>query len=106
MLFRSAFGARGAVGSTFNFAAPLYLKIIAAFERGDLAEARRLQSLSIAMVRTIVDNGGRGGLKAAMALVGADCGFSRLPTVTCSLGQRAQMKRELAALGFFDWARP
>jgi hypothetical protein len=56
-----AFGARGAVGSTFNFAAPLYLKIIAAFDRGDLAEARRLQSLSAAMVRVIVGIGGRGG---------------------------------------------
>lgn len=101
-----AFGARGAVGSTYNFAAPLYLKIIAAFDRGDLAEARRLQSLSVAMVRVIVGIGGRGGLKAAMALVGAECGFSRLPTVTCTPGQRAQMKKELAALGFFDWARP
>jgi N-acetylneuraminate lyase len=101
-----AFGARGAVGSTFNFAAPLYLKIIAAFERGDLPEARRLQSLSAAMVRIMVGNGGRGGLKAAMSLVGADCGFSRLPTVTCTSGQRAQMKKELAKLGFFDWARP
>ncbi len=101
-----AFGARGAVGSTFNFAAPLYHKIIAAFERGDLAEARRLQSLSIAMVRAIVGNGGRGGLKAAMALVGADCGYSRLPTVTCAPRERARMKRDLAAIGFFDWARP
>jgi len=29
-----AFGARGAVGSTYNFAAPLYLKVIAALDRG------------------------------------------------------------------------
>lgn len=101
-----AFGARGAVGSTFNFAAPLYQKIIAAFARHDLAEARRLQSLSARMVRIIVGNGGRGGLKAAMAFVGADCGFSRLPTVSCTPAQRARMKKELTALGFFDWVRP
>jgi N-acetylneuraminate lyase len=101
-----AFGARGAVGSTYNFSAPLYQKIIAAFEAGDLATARSLQSLSAEMVRIIVGNGGRGGLKAAMALIGADCGYSRLPTVTCTPAQRAKMKRELAALGFFDWARP
>lgn len=101
-----AFGARGAVGSTYNFAAPLYRRIIAAFERGDVAEARRWQSLSAAMVRIIIGNGGRGGLKAAMALVGADCGTSRLPTVTCTPAQRVKMKQELAELGFFDWTRP
>jgi N-acetylneuraminate lyase len=99
-----AFGARGAVGSTYNFAAPLYKKIIAAFDAGDLTEARRLQSLSAEMVRIIVGNGGRGGLKAAMALIGADCGHSRLPTVTTSPAQRTKMKKELAALGFFNWA--
>jgi N-acetylneuraminate lyase len=101
-----AFGARGAVGSTYNFSAPLYKKIIAAFEAGDLATARSLQSLSAEMVRIIVGNGGRGGLKAAMALIGADCGYSRLPTVTCTPAQRVKMKKELAALGFFEWARP
>ncbi|MBI5768057.1 MAG: dihydrodipicolinate synthase family protein [Verrucomicrobia bacterium] len=101
-----AFGARGAVGSTYNFAAPLYRKIITAFESGDLAEARRLQSLSAEMVRIIVGNGGRGGLKATMEFVGADCGHSRLPTVTTSAKQRATMKRELKGIGFFDWARP
>jgi N-acetylneuraminate lyase len=100
-----AFGARGAVGSTFNFAAPLYARIIAAFEAGNLVEARRLQSLSVEMVRVIIANGGRGGLKAAMALIGADCGYSRLPTVTTSPAQRAKMKKELTALGFFKWAR-
>ena len=101
-----AFGARGAVGSTYNFAAPLYRRIIAAFERCDVAEARRWQSLSAAMVRIIIGNGGRGGLKAAMALVGADCGTSRLPTVTCTPAQRVKMKQELTELGFFDWTRP
>lgn len=100
-----AFGARGAVGSTFNFAAPLYRKIFAAFEARDMKEARRLQSLSAEMVRIIVGNGGRGGLKATMEFVGAGCGYSRLPTVTTSQAQRAKMKKELTALGFFDWVR-
>ncbi len=100
-----AFGARGAVGSTFNFAAPLYRQIVAAFDRGDLTEASRLQFLAAEMVRVMLRNGGRGSLKAAMALIGADCGHSRLPTVTCTPAQRVKMKKELAALGFFDWIR-
>ena len=100
-----AFGARGAVGSTYNFAAPLYRKIIAAFDRGDMTEARRLQSLAAEMIRIILGNGGRGGLKAAMALVGADCGYSRLPTRTCTPAQRERMREQLAAIGFFEWTK-
>lgn len=100
-----AFGARGAVGSTYNFAAPLYRKIIAAFDRGDLTEARRLQSLAAEMIRIILGNGGRGGLKAAMALVGADCGYSRLPTRTPTAAQRERMREQLTAIGFFEWTK-
>ena len=48
-----ATGSRGAIGSTFNIAAPLYHRIIAAFADGDLNEARRLQSLSVNMIRTL-----------------------------------------------------
>ena len=98
-----AFGARGAVGSTYNFAAPLNKKIIAAYDRGDMTEARRLQSLAAEMIRIILGNGGRGGLKAAMALVGADCGYNRLPTRTCTPEQRERMRSQLKAIGFFDW---
>ena len=97
------FGARGAVGSTYNFAAPAYLRIIAAFERGDLAEARRLQLLAAKMVRVIVGIGGRGGLKATMALIGVDCGRNRLPNDSCTPLQRRQIKDGLTALGFFEW---
>ena len=44
-------GARGAVGSTYNIAAPLYRRLIDAFQAGDLEQARRLQWLSANMVR-------------------------------------------------------
>ncbi len=101
-----AFGARGAVGSTYNFAAPLYRRIIAAFERNDITEARRLQSLAAEMIRIILGNGGRGGLKAAMALIGADCGYSRLPTRTPTAEQRERMRTQLQAIGFFEWTSP
>ena len=100
-----SFGAQGAVGSTYNFAGPLYKKIIAAFEAGNQAEARRLQALSAEMVRIIIGNGGRAGLKATMALIGADCGPSRLPTTNCTPAQKAKMKEELTKIGFFDWAK-
>jgi N-acetylneuraminate lyase len=94
-------GAQGAVGSTYNFAAPLYRRIIAAFERGDLAEAGRLQAFAVEMISTIVSHGGRGALKATMGIAGQDCGPSRLPIVACTKAQRAGIRRDLAKLGFF-----
>ena len=56
-------GAAGAVGSTYNFAAGLYHRMIAAVDRGDLREARRCQALSVAMIRIILGCGGQAGLQ-------------------------------------------
>jgi N-acetylneuraminate lyase len=72
-------GARGGVGSTFNYAAPLYLQLIAAFDKGDLVEARRLQQLSIDMIRLLGKYGGIASGKAYMRYVDMNCGEFRLP---------------------------
>lgn len=101
-----AFGAKGAVGSTFNFAAPLYHQIIKEFDSGNLAEAQRLQALASAMIRALVSHGTRDGLKAAMALTGKDCGESRLPTIACNPAQRSEIRRQLTALGIDEWTSP
>jgi N-acetylneuraminate lyase len=98
-----AMGAKGAVGSTYNFAAPLFHRIIAAYEAGDLSAARRDQAVAAEMIRILFANGGRAGFKAAMQLIDADCGYNRLPTLTATAAQRAKLKSELAAIGFFDW---
>ena len=104
LLAALATGTRGAIGSTYNFAAGLYRRLIAAFDRGDLQEARRCQALSVAMIRAILGFGGQAGLKAAMNLIGPDCGPTRLPLVTLGPAQTAKLKSQLEALGFFDWA--
>jgi len=103
LLSALAVGIRGAVGSTYNFAAPLYRRILSAFDSGDLDEARRCQALSVAMVRAIFSVGGQPGLKAAMNLVGPDCGPVRLPLVTFTAEQTSELRRKLAAIGFFEW---
>ncbi len=100
-----AAGAHGAVGSTYNFAAPLYRRLIAAFERGDLEAARREQARSVEMVRVILRHNGNAGLKATMKLIGLDCGPSRLPQVTVGGTELEALRAELDAIGFFDWAR-
>lgn len=99
-----AAGARGAVGSTYNFAPALYRRIIAAFERGDAAEARRLQVLSVEMIRRILCEGGLAALKTVMRLIGQDCGPARLPLEPLSDEQVQRMTTGLREIGFFEWA--
>ena len=65
-------GCRGAVGSTYNFAAPIYHRVMAAHAAGDLAEARRWQGRSLKMVETIAAHGFTQSAKAVMHWVGVN----------------------------------
>ena len=98
-------GASGGIGSTYNFAAPLYIKLIQAWQAGDWAEAKRLQALSVKMVRTFVPFGGIEGQKAMMGMVGLDCGPARLPLNKLSAAERTKLQTNLEKVGFFDWGR-
>ena len=98
-------GIRGAVGSTYNFAAPLYHRLMDAYSAGNLEEARWCQALAVTMIRTILDRGGQAGLKAAMSLAGPDCGPARLPLRSFTREQTVELEAELKSIGFFDWAR-
>ena len=100
MLPALAVGARGAVGSTFNYAAPLYQQLIAAFQRGDLACARLWQQRSIDMIRLLGKYGGIATGKAYMKLAGLDCGAFRLPVKNMSDAQFEQFKKDVSALDF------
>jgi N-acetylneuraminate lyase len=99
-------GARGAVGSTYNFAAPLYRRLLHAFEHGDQAEAARCQALAVALIRVLLRYPGViPALKAMMRLVGQDCGPTRLPLPPLQEAQVAGLERELTRSGFFQWGR-
>lgn len=81
MLSALALGAFGAVGSTYNYAAPLYHALISAFKNNNLEEANSLQQKSIDMIRLLGKYGGIATGKAFMKRVGLDCGKFRLPIV-------------------------
>ena len=100
-----AAGARGAVGSTYNYLAPLYRRVIGAFQSGDMDQARRFQSLAVRLVHSIVRRRSLAGLKAAMQIAGFDCGPSRLPVATLQPEEVEQLRKELEALGFFQATR-
>lgn len=100
-----ATGARGAVGSSFNFAAPLYHSLIAAFERGDLAAARAAQHRSTQLIALLARHGYMGAAKATMAMLSVEVGPARLPNGSLNATQAKALRSELEALGFFDWLR-
>lgn len=97
-----AVGARGAVGSTYNFAAPLYKSIVAAFEQSDFATARARQARANAMIRILLRRGGLPAIKAAMGLVGVDCGPVRAPLVPLTAQELDELRNELTAIGFLE----
>ena len=99
-----ATGCPGAVGSTFNFAAPLYRRIQAAFERGEMEAADADQAHSAEMIRKFKECDYVPTAKAVMALAGVDCGPVRPPLVRLSPAQIDTLRRDLDAMGFFDWA--
>lgn len=103
MLGALATGARGAVGSSFNFAAPIYHRLMAAFARGDLAAARLEQWRSTRLIALLARHGYMGAAKATMGMLGVDVGPARLPNPSLDAPQVAQLRRDLEALGFFDW---
>ncbi|HQU59155.1 MAG: dihydrodipicolinate synthase family protein [Phaeodactylibacter sp.] len=98
-----AAGAEGAVGSTYNYAAPLYNQIIRAFQQGETKEAERLQQFAVKMVALLLKYGGTGAGKAFMKLIGLDCGWFRAPVQSPTDEEVLSLKIELEAIGFFDF---
>ena len=74
---------------------------------GDHAEARRLQSVSIAMIDAIAATGFLGTAKALMGRLGVPVGPARLPLGNPSDAQVDALMMRLNELGFAQWgAKP
>ena len=99
-----ALGVRGAVGSTYNYAAPLYHKIIEAFHAGDWTTAQALQLKSVKLVQALQLFGVLASGKALMTMVGVDCGPTRPPVPLLTEEQKAKLFRQVEALGIFETA--
>lgn len=106
LLAALAVGGQGAVGSSYNFAAPLYVRLIDAFRRGDLAAARLEQSRSVALIQLLAGFGYMAAARATMGMLGVPVGAPRLPFVPLAPGRHEELRESLTRLGFFDWAAP
>lgn len=98
-----AVGATGAVGSTYNYAAPLYLYIIDAFRRGDQETVSQLMDKVIALIRVLVQYGGIAAGKVAMSLHGIDVGNPRQPIRSLTAEQKEDVVAKMQAAGFMEY---
>jgi N-acetylneuraminate lyase len=105
LLAALALGANGAVGSSYNFAAPVYQRVMSAFAKGDLATARAEQFRSVQLIELLASYGYMAAAKAVMGFLGVEVGPPRLPNTALTEEQRAEFKTILERLGFFDWVR-
>lgn len=87
------YGARGAVGSTYNYATPLYLEIMGAFRAGDMAAAARRADDIAEMVDLIRDVGEIAAGKAFVTLSGVPVGGPRPPLVSLTATQMRRVER-------------
>jgi N-acetylneuraminate lyase len=98
-----AMGARGAVGSGFNFAGPIYNRLLGAFAGRDIVAAREEQFRGARLVQLLSRHGYMGAAKAVMKMLGVDVGPPRLPNVALTAGQAKELRGELGGMGFFEW---
>ena len=105
LLSALAVGAACAIGSTYNIAAPVYRRVIDSFEAGDMVAAGKWQLCSVKLVRVLVAHNLHPSIKAVMGMFGIDVGPCRLPLGGLDDAGKAELRKDLDAIGFFEWAQ-
>lgn len=95
----AAVGVHGAVGSTFNFLAPLFLDLWSRLHEGRWEEARRLQARANAVIAVLHRYPDVAGLKEALRLSGRNCGKPRRPLPRLGKDALRNLRSDLEAAG-------
>jgi N-acetylneuraminate lyase len=103
MLAAWVLGARSFVGSTYNFAAPIYHRIVAAAGRNDWETARQEQLRSAQLVQVLSRYGYLGAAKVLMGHLGVPTGATRLPLANPTPDEERALLLDLERLDFFGW---
>jgi 4-hydroxy-tetrahydrodipicolinate synthase len=94
-----AVGAVGVVGTSTHFSGRATQQLIAAFERGDAAEALRLHRRLLPIYTGIFRTQGTILVKAGLRDRGLDVGPVRLPLVDATEHELSHLRQDLAAAG-------
>lgn len=95
-----AVGAEGAIGSTYTFAAPLYLRVMEYFRQGKIAEARQMQFHAVRMIQCLSRYAPIPTQKSIMKILGMDLGPCRLPLTNLSAAEQQDISSYLDAIDF------
>jgi len=101
LLPAAAVGAKGAIGSTYSFAAPLYRQVLDAYDCGDMPTAQKLMGRLVEMVRILLKFPPIPAQKAIMQELGIPCGGCRLPLRTLSAPEVSALRSDLDKIGFW-----
>ncbi|MCS7022505.1 MAG: dihydrodipicolinate synthase family protein [Gemmataceae bacterium] len=85
-------GAQAAVGSSYNFATPLFRRILHSAEQGDLMTARQQQAQAARLIRRMLTMGYLAAAKELLRWRGLDLGPVRLPLRNLTAEQSAQFR--------------
>ncbi len=99
-----AFGNKAGVGGTYNHCFALYRDMKLAFDKNDLPACRGLQHKSHNFIDVLVKyRGNIMGGKRIMKFLGLDCGPNRIPLQTISKSEEKELRKDLEAIGFFEF---
>lgn len=88
-------GCDGGIGSTYNFMAEKYVKILNLFNEGKMKEALAVQHECNEIITSLCKVGVMAGEKAILNLLGYDFGECRLPFKSCDKEAYALIEREI-----------
>ena len=93
-----ALGAHGAVGSSYNFAMPIYRGVLDAYRSGNDEVARGMQKKSAEMINIISHYDYVPAAKSVMAMIGVDCGPVRPPLAELTPSEKMDLRNALGHL--------
>lgn len=101
LLSAQVLGIDGAVGSTYNYLAPLYSQMLDALKQGDMERARTLQGLSVKVVDLLCETSPLPAGKLLLKRVGFDFGPVRLPLKNLTVSEEQNLNQSLDNLSVF-----
>jgi N-acetylneuraminate lyase len=105
LLTAMVLGVQGAVGSSYNFAAPIYRRLSHALSRADWPAAREAQFQSVRVIRLLAQYGYLGASKFLMRLHGLDLGTVRSPLKRLSQPEESALQKTLEESGLWESIR-
>ena len=95
----------GAIGTTYNLLPKHFCQIYEAFQEGDIATARVLQSQANRVIDAFIKHGGLSAVKEMMRMLGFDCGYMRRPFCRLDADEIAALRADLDEIDFLELAQ-